>query len=617
MISDDQIQDANILIVDDNLVNVLALKKILNAHSFNNIDSYKPEGDEPFVIDENCYPELVILNLDLEEFISTDVISTVRNYSTQKPIPILVFTRNIDAHKTDVALRTGATDLLWVPFAENEVIARTRVLLENHFMKHILSEQDVGDAINNHLQVVELQRQLENSRKSESEKMLLAYQDPLTGLKNSSALFQHLKEILVDIKEKRRDIAVWLFSLEKFSEISKTLGFESGDEILKTVAKRINSSVEKMRDKRKVGNYKHNMFCARYSGGKFVVVLDHLDSETSAVSMAHRILAGVSSPYELPGIVLEINTQVGITLAPRYGDDAGELLRQAEVALQSAKTSNQPMVVYENSLDNYDPLRLALMAELRHAINNDALHLVYQPKFNIKTGVISGVEALLRWDHPQRGLIPPMEFIPLAEQSSVIKPLTVWVLNVAMRQAMEFAKSNIDIAIAVNISASSLRDDSLVGYVKMLLNKNHVDPDRVILEITESAMIQDPAMGLKILNQLNNLGVEISIDDYGTGYSSLAYLKRLPVTEMKIDREFIKDMAVDEDDKLIVGTSIKMGHSFGLRVIAEGVEDKETVRILKELDCDQVQGMYYASPMKVDDLYDWMALDNKVAWRIA
>ena len=198
----------------------------------------------------------------------------------------------------------------------------------------------------------------------------------------------------------------------------------------------------------------------------------------------------------------------------------------------------------------------------------------------------------------------------------MIKPLTVWVLNNAMRQATAFARSGLDIAIAVNISACSLRDDSLVGYTKMLLQKNNIAPDRLILEITESAMMQDPNMGLNLLNQLSELGVQISIDDYGTGYSSLAYLKRLPVNEMKIDRTFIKDMADDEDDRLIVGTTIDMGHNFGLRVIAEGVEDGQTVDLLKQMGCDQVQGYYYAKPMPVDELYDWMTVDNKVAWTL-
>ena len=256
------------------------------------------------------------------------------------------------------------------------------------------------------------------------------------------------------------------------------------------------------------------------------------------------------------------------------------------------------------------------MADLRKAINNNDLFLVYQPKMNIKTGVVSGVEALLRWQHPEAGLIPPNDFIPMAEKSSVIKPLTVWVLNNALRQAASFANSGLDITIAVNISASSLRDDSLVGYTKMLLQKNNIEPERLIMEITESAMMKDPVMALNLLHQLSQLGVQISIDDYGTGYSSLAYLKRMPVNEMKIDRTFVKDMASDEDDRSIVDTTIGMGHNFGLRVVAEGVEDRETIELLNKMGIDQVQGFYYARPMPIDELYDWMTIDNRVAWAI-
>ena len=345
-------------------------------------------------------------------------------------------------------------------------------------------------------------------------------------------------------------------------------------------------------------------------------MLNDLQSETMAISIGHRILATMTLPVELPEMVLDIGIQVGVSLAPRFTCSATELLRQSEVALFTAKSVSQPLIVYEEDIDRYDARRLALMADLRKAINEDGLYLVYQPKINVKTGEISGVEALLRWKHPELGLIPPNEFIPLAEKSSVIKPLTVWVLNNAMRQASVFARSGLNMSMAVNISACSLRDDSIVGYTKMLLQKNNVEPDRLTMEITESAMMQDPNMALSLLKQLSMLGVQISIDDYGTGYSSLAYLKRMPVNEMKIDRTFIKDMAFDEDDRLIVGTTINMGHNFGLRVVAEGVEDRETIDILRKMGVDKVQGFYYAMPMAIDELYDWMTVDNKVAWSI-
>lgn len=615
VIPKDKIYNARILLVDNDLVNVLALKNILHTHGFRNISNSKPISSER-IVDKNDLPALVLLNIDNTSGSHLQVLKNLRQELSIYNVPILVLTRDVNSEITNNAVSLGAKEVIGWPFGETEVVTRISSLLENHFLSQMIKEGSPGNkgaVSNQHLQVIELTRQIDQIKKAQEQNKQLAGFDSLTGLANTASLCDHLRNILRNIQEEDRIVAMLLFSLENFSDITKSVGYDSGDKILQISANRISESVEKLYGGE---SSEDEFFTAKYSGGKFAVVLNDLDSETKAISIAHRILAAMSSSFELPNIVLDIGTQVGVSLAPRFTTEATELVRQAEVALHSAKMGSQPLIVYEKEIDNYDPRRLALMAELRKAINNDGLYLVYQPKVNIKTGVISGVEALLRWNHPELGLIPPNEFIPMAEQSSVIKPLTVWVLNNAMRQATAFARSGLDIAIAVNISACSLRDDSLVGYTKMLLQKNNIQPDRLILEITESAMMQDPNMGLNLLNQLSDLGVQISIDDYGTGYSSLAYLKRLPVKEMKIDRTFIKDMAIDEDDRLIVGTTIDMGHNFGLRVIAEGVEDGQTVDLLKQMGCDQVQGYYYARPMPVDELYDWMTVDNKVAWTL-
>ncbi|WP_455366501.1 two-component system response regulator [Kaarinaea lacus] len=616
VLAKEQLKTARILVVDNDLVNVLALKNILHAHGFRNISNTKPVTNNRLV-DSSKLPSLVVLNIDNTNGAHLQVLKNLQQELAVHEIPVLLLSRDTSSEQVRHSLELGVKDVIGWPFNETEVVARVNTLLENHYLAKMIKEGSSGGkgaVPNQQLQVIELTRQLEQIKRSQQQDKQLVGCDALTGLANTASLCDHLRSTLRLVQEEDRIVAMLLFSLENFSDITKSVGYNSGDQILQLAADRISESVDKMSRGK---NSTETFFTAKYSGGKFALVIDDLESETKAISIAHRILAAMSAPFELPHIVLDIGTQVGVSLAPRFTTDATEMVRQSEVALHTAKISSQPLIVYEKDIDNYDPRRLALMAELRKAINNDALYLVYQPKINIKTGAVSGVEALLRWEHPELGLIPPNEFIPLAEQSSVIKPLTVWVLNNAMRQATAFAHSGLDIAIAVNISACSLRDDSLVGYTKMLLQKNNVEPDRLILEITESAMMQDPNMGLNLLNQLNNIGVQISIDDYGTGYSSLSYLKRLPVKEMKIDRTFIKDMAVDEDDKLIVGTTIDMGHNFGLRVIAEGVEDGETVKLLRDMDCDQVQGYYYARPMPVDELYDWMTVDNKVAWSLS
>jgi len=612
VITSNTIKNSEILLIDNDLVNILAIKNILKSYQFTKISHVIPASAQQYISPDNP-PSLVILNFDNTSADGFGVLRKINLEMGPNQIPILLVTENVESKPLQEALRLGGKDILSLPFRATEVISRVTNLLENQLLSNMVlhSSQDSNSKSQEHLKVIELTRELE--RRTSSGDTGKANYDSLTGLANTSGLRAHLSSILQNVREDDRIVAILLFSLENFGDVSKSLGYDSGDEILKIAARRITESVKKIGGS---ADYLDKYFIAKYSGGKFAVVLNDLQSETMAISIGHRILATMTLPFELPEMVLDIGIQVGVSLAPRFSCSATELLRQSEVALFTAKSVSQPLIVYEEDIDRYDARRLALMADLRKAINEDGLYLVYQPKINVKTGEISGVEALLRWKHPELGLIPPNEFIPLAEKSSVIKPLTVWVLNNAMRQASVFARSGLNMSMAVNISACSLRDDSIVGYTKMLLQKNNVAPDRLTMEITESAMMQDPNMALSLLKQLSMLGVQISIDDYGTGYSSLAYLKRMPVNEMKIDRTFIKDMAFDEDDRLIVGTTINMGHNFGLRVVAEGVEDRETIDILRKMGVDKVQGFYYAMPMAIDELYDWMTVDNKVAWSI-
>lgn len=601
-----------ILIIDNDVINVLALKNILNANGYQNVRDIKPVDCEHSLFLQK-EPSLIILNLDNTCSSNLQVLKKLKHELGQAEVPILLVSQDVNSRLTENALSLGASSALSWPFTEKSVLTHVRALIGDWQNRQSGNNQAVANTGSGPKQAISNMYYTGSETKISTgiDDYQLTGFDALTGLANTASLRDYLSDAMRNISDDDRVVAALLFSLENFGDISKSLGLNNGDEILKISAQRISESITKLTD-----ISEGDCYAARYSGGKFVVVLNNLESETKAISSAHRVLAALSSPFELSNIVLDVGAQVGVSLAPRFTDEGTELLRQAEVALHNAKTIGQPLIVYEEDIDDYDPKRLALMADLRKAINNNDLFLVYQPKMNIKTGVVSGVEALLRWQHPEAGLIPPNDFIPMAEKSSVIKPLTVWVLNNALRQAASFANSGLDITIAVNISASSLRDDSLVGYTKMLLQKNNIEPERLIMEITESAMMKDPVMALNLLHQLSQLGVQISIDDYGTGYSSLAYLKRMPVNEMKIDRTFVKDMASDEDDRSIVDTTIGMGHNFGLRVVAEGVEDRETIELLNKMGIDQVQGFYYARPMPIDELYDWMTIDNRVAWAI-
>jgi len=604
-------KSSEILLVDNDLINILALTNILNANGYDNVRNVQPADCERSVFAYSI-PSLIIFNIDTTSSGNLLILKNIFDAMDTEKLPVLIVSRDINSEIAEKAINMGANSALAWPFTEKSVLTQVRALIGDNKNQlstggSMTSSNSVRDS---HIKSVDQPKMYKSGIVSMDEIPLTGF-DALTGLANTASMRDHLSNAMRNIANDDRVVAALLFSLENFGDISKSLGLSNSDEILKIASQRILESISKLSNGKD-----EDYYASRYSGGKFVVILNNLESETRAISAAHRVLASLSSPYELANIVLDVGAQVGVSLAPRFTDGATELLRQAEVALHNAKLVGQPLIVYEEDIDDYDPRRLALMADLRKAINNNDLFLVYQPKMNVKTGAVTGVEALLRWQHPESGLIPPNDFIPMAEKSSVIKPLTVWVLNNALRQAAAFARSGLDITVAVNISASSLRDDSLVGYTKMLLQKNNIEPHRLIMEITESAMMKDPVMALNLLHQLSQLGVQISIDDYGTGYSSLAYLKRMPVTEMKIDRTFVKDMATDEDDRSIVDTTISMGHNFGLRVVAEGVEDRETIELLNKMGIDQIQGFYYARPMRVEELYDWMTIDNRVAWAI-
>jgi EAL domain-containing protein (putative c-di-GMP-specific phosphodiesterase class I) len=290
---------------------------------------------------------------------------------------------------------------------------------------------------------------------------------------------------------------------------------------------------------------------------------------------------------------------------PEDGGDADTLLRRADVAMYVAKQTRGGYAVYTPDQDHSSSERLSLVGALRRAIADDDLRLVYQPKVDCRTGAVAGVEALVRWTHPQYGPIPPDRFVPLAEQTGLIRPLTRWVLNAAVSQARQWHDEGLMLSMAVNLSAHDLQDTELPRRVAGLLERWQVGAEWLKLELTESALMADPARALQVLTELCDLGVRIAIDDFGTGYSSLGYLKRLPAHEIKIDRSFVADMAAEERDQAIVRSTIDLGHNLGLAAVAEGVEDRQTLELLRGLGCDLAQGFYLSRPLPAERVAAW------------
>lgn len=301
-----------------------------------------------------------------------------------------------------------------------------------------------------------------------------------------------------------------------------------------------------------------------------------------------------------------MEASIGISLAPEHGTDAHTLLRRADVARHAAKRSRQGFAVFTSNLDTHSPERLALLGDLRRAIERDELFLVYQPQLHVAERRVRGVEALVRWRHPQRGLISPDQFIGLAEESGLIRPLTQWVLEAALRQCGAWRAAGIDLAVAVNLSARNVHEPSLPTIVGDLLVQYQVPPGWLTLEITESAMVEDPSGALVTLTRLSNLGIQLEIDDFGTGYSSLGYLKRLPVRGLKVDRTFVQHLVEDPNDAAIVASTVGLAHSLGLHVVAEGVESLEALEALGLMGCDVVQGYYLSRPLTAAGLEGWL-----------
>jgi diguanylate cyclase (GGDEF)-like protein len=485
-----------------------------------------------------------------------------------------------------MASRAGLRTNLCVPILVSGVI---RGVME--LFSRIVQEAD--DDLSQSLSTICAQFGQFMDRK-EAEKALeyQARHDALTNLPNRVLLRERMERALVAARAQDTPLAFLLLDLDRFKEVNDTLGHHYGDLLLRQVSSRLAAA---LRDSDTV---------ARLGGDEFAVLLP-ATNVAGASQVADKILKVIEEPYRLEGQQVDVGTSIGIAVCPQHGQDAYALMQRADVAMYAAKQAQVGYAVYTATQDEHSPERLSLVAELRLAIAHQRLLLHYQPKVNLKTGQIESVEALARWHHPGRGMVPPDQFVPLAEQSGLIKPLGYFVLNEALRQCKRWQQGALDLAVAVNLSAGNIRDPRLVDVISELLEKHGLDARSLTLEITESAIMGDAQQTIEALTQLHGMGVRIAIDDFGTGYSSLAYLRRLPAHEIKIDRSFVMDMVQQEDDAFIARTVIDLGHRLGLQVVAEGVQSPEVWDMLEDMECDHAQGFYLSRPLSASDLTTW------------
>ena len=508
--------------------------------------------------------DLVIADYTMPGFSGTSALAMVRDRGLE--VPFIFVSGTIGEEIAVEAMKNGADDYI----------------IKNNLNRLI-------PAINRELRDADVRRE---RSKAEERIRHLAYYDSLTDLPNRT-LFQNRLEMAVHNSMRTRNpLSVLIMDLDGFKEINDTMGHLMGDAVLREIGHRLQIEL------------RESDTVARLGGDEFAVMLPGV-GQTGAELAARKLIAAVQEPLTIEGLNLDVHGSVGIAIAPEHGTEAEVLVQRADVAMYVAKEDRSGCVVYAPELDRHSPERLALMGDFRHAISRDELRVVYQPKINLKTREIFGVEALVRWQHPQLGFILPDRFIPMAEQTGAVRPLTLWMLERAVQQCLEWKRLGYDLIAAVNLSPRNLHDPELPERVRALLDLLGAPASMLELEITESVIMSDPLRSLQVLTRLSKMGLRLAVDDFGTGYSSFSYLRKLPVHEIKIDKSFIDDM-VEDGDEVIVQSTIELAHNLGLTCVAEGVQDEATLERLAKLGCDTAQGDFISPPLDGAGVANWL-----------
>ncbi len=436
------------------------------------------------------------------------------------------------------------------------------------------------------------------SEQYEAEKLIrhMAWHDSLTGLANRNLMSERLDEALKLARRQEKKVAVMILDLDKFKPVNDLYGHAAGDKLLKVVAERL------LKCAREVDTV------ARLGGDEFAIIFTNIEDDNNIITIADRIINSIQKPIEIDGNVVQIGTSIGISFFPNDADTPVELIRMADVALYQAKDDGRRLYrLYDEQMDADTKAQKQLEIDLNKALENHELLLHYQPQFDAANNEIVGTEALIRWNHPEKGMVPPYQFIPVAELCGLMIPIGQWVLNTACKAAKTWQDQGLKkIRISVNISARQFHADNFVQTIEDAISYSGLDPSWLELEITEGMVIKNTDSVVKKLEELKALGVYLSIDDFGTGYSSLAYLKRFPVDRLKIDQSFIRNIHEDHDDAAITDAVIRLGHSLGLNVVGEGVETEKHVEILKEKGCDVFQGYHFCRPIDHDEFVEFL-----------
>jgi diguanylate cyclase (GGDEF)-like protein len=512
--------------------------------------------------------DIVFSDFSMPHFNAFDALALLR--STGLDLPFIIVSGTIGEDRAVTAMKAGAHDYI----------------LKGHLKRLV-------PAVERELREASMRQE---RRQAEETIHRLAYTDPVTGLPNRIRFREHVQQAVEQAKKSHEPLALLLMDLERFKDVNDTLGHNRGDSLLQQVGLRLRGAL-----------FAPDVV-ARLGGDEFGILLPRLAAVDDVKLIIKKLQDFLEAPFIIDGIPIVVEASIGVATMPEHADDADMLLQRADVAMYLAKKSGSGYLVYTPERDPHSPRRLALLGELRQAIDLNQLQLHYQPKIDLATGKMIGMEALVRWQHPKNGMIPPDQFISSAENTGLIKPLTSWVLAHALRQCSDRLLNGDGQHLAVNLSARSLHDLRLPSLVGDLLKETGVAPEKLMLEITESAFMVDLQRTVETLAVFHHMGIMVSIDDFGTGFSSLNYIKKLPVNEIKIDKSFVIDMNSNESDLSIVRSIIELGHNLGLKVVAEGVETKTIMDSLTALGCDSCQGYYISHPLPYEKLMAWPGL---------